>query len=229
MISEPSLVAVERGTITSAVVASIRRAIISGELPPGARLTEKQLTERLEVSRTPVREAISRLVHEGYLKGKPYQGYRVNLPTPEDIREAYEVLAGLTEMVAKLAMKHADAQEIAHLISLANEASQALARGDTANYADIGHQFRLDLAAAGHNRLLERLHAQHLDHPSLVVSYAVDDLPAVRQRATDFTAIMAALRQRDGAGVASALQDNLQKMLRDVLTERGAPLEDVTD
>lgn len=208
---------VKRDTLSGSVYASIKQAIVSGDLPPGTRLTEKYLTEQLDVSRSPVREAISRLVHEGYLKGRPYEGYRVNRPTREEIRDTYEVLMCITETAVKLALERADEPQIAELISLVDAADEALARGEAEAYSDDGREFRCRAAAFCQNRQLEKLHEQYANHPALVQPWAVDDLESVRRRASDFSALREAIKNRNGIRAGEVVTANLRKNLQEVL------------
>lgn len=210
---------VERHTLSSSAYASIKQAILSGALPPGTRLTEKYLTERLDVSRSTVREAIARLVHEGYLIGKPYEGYRVNHPTPEDVRDAYEVLIGLTQMVVKLALERADQQQHTDMLSLVDASAEALASGEIRAYSDAAWEFRLRAAEYSQNRHLSKLYEQYANHPASLRPYSIDDLESVRRRAIDFCALREAVKNRDGIRAGEVLADNLRKNLRKVLAE----------
>src|SRR5690349_4953493 len=78
----------------SAVAADlIREAILDGELPAGARLKEDELAERLDVSRTPVREALRRLEAEGLVVHEPKRGAAVRSYTPEELDDMYRLRA----------------------------------------------------------------------------------------------------------------------------------------
>ena len=88
----------------SAVAADlIREAILDGELPAGARLKEDELAERLDVSRTPVREALRRLEAEGLVVHEPKRGAAVRSYTPEELDDMYRLRALLEGYAARLA------------------------------------------------------------------------------------------------------------------------------
>ncbi len=80
-------------------VDELRRLILDGDLPPGSRLTELSMSDRLGVSRLPVREAFRRLEAEGLLQSHPRRGVRVieldatELDTVREIRTALELMA----------------------------------------------------------------------------------------------------------------------------------------
>jgi DNA-binding GntR family transcriptional regulator len=86
-------------TRRSLVVDALREAILSGELPPGAKITEMDLVARLQVSRGPIREGIRELINEGLLFSQPYTGTYVTTMDEKTIAEAY----GLRRVLEKYA------------------------------------------------------------------------------------------------------------------------------
>ncbi|MEK9992999.1 MAG: GntR family transcriptional regulator, partial [Paracoccaceae bacterium] len=90
-------------------------SILSGDLLPGDRLREIDLAKRLNVSRTPVREAMRRLEADGLITHKPRIGAEVRTLTQEEIVELYEMRIVLEAPAAKMAAKHASNSEISIL------------------------------------------------------------------------------------------------------------------
>lgn len=88
---------------TTKAVVGIREMILHGELAPGAHLLELGLVERLGVSRTPVRAALTQLAQEGLLQKLPGGGYAVRTFTQRDILEAVEVRGTIEGLAARLA------------------------------------------------------------------------------------------------------------------------------
>lgn len=86
-------------TRRSLVVDALREAILSGELPPGTKITEMDLVARLHVSRGPIREGIRELIDEGLLFSQPYTGTYVATMDEKAIGEAY----GLRRVLEKYA------------------------------------------------------------------------------------------------------------------------------
>jgi DNA-binding GntR family transcriptional regulator len=91
-----------RGVVDDLATA-IQTRIVTGEIPPGARLRQEQLAAEYKLSRTPVREALRKLQAEGTVELVPNQGAVVRGPTVRDVREGYEVRAELEGMAAALA------------------------------------------------------------------------------------------------------------------------------
>ena len=106
---------------------SLRKAILKGELEPGERLMEKQLAEKMGVSRTPIREAIRKLELEGLVIMVPRKGAEVAMITEQDIKDVLEVRAALESLAVKLACQRMDKQNINDLLSV-NDAFMGAAR-----------------------------------------------------------------------------------------------------
>ena len=85
---------------------AIRTWIVSGELPMGARLVETQLSERLGVSRAPVREAIRRLTEEGLVDAVPHVGATVRTLDGDGLVDLYNARAAVEAVAIRLAVRN---------------------------------------------------------------------------------------------------------------------------
>jgi GntR family transcriptional regulator of vanillate catabolism len=99
----PTAFAAEPATRSVSIMEDLRCAILAGEFPPGERLLEVALSERLGVSRTPIRAALQALAGEGLLVHTPNRGYYVRTFSIEEIIQAYEIRATLEGLAAKRA------------------------------------------------------------------------------------------------------------------------------
>ena len=106
---------------------TLRKAILKGELEPGERLMEKQLAEKMGVSRTPIREAIRKLELEGLVIMIPRKGAEVAMITEQDIKDVLEVRAALESLAVKLACQRMDKQSTNELLAI-NDAFIGAAR-----------------------------------------------------------------------------------------------------
>ncbi len=104
---------------------TLREAILKGELIPGERLMEKQLAERMGVSRTPIREAIRKLELEGLVLMVPRKGAEVAQITEKDIRDVLEVRATLEALAVRLACEKMDAKGMQKLTQVKEEFEKA--------------------------------------------------------------------------------------------------------
>ena len=106
-------------TSSERVVASVREMILDGRLVPGARLGEVELAESLGVSRTPVREALTRLGAEGLVELTPNRGARVATWTREEIESIFDLRSALEPRLTALAVGAATAEDVEELDDLA--------------------------------------------------------------------------------------------------------------
>ena len=93
-------------TVESAVADRIRRAILTGEMPPGTRMRQAELAERMAISITPIRTALRQLAAEGLLHIEPRRTVSVHQPTREEMNEIYEIRAWLEPNCMEKAVTH---------------------------------------------------------------------------------------------------------------------------
>lgn len=130
----------ERPTLVrDGVYEHLRRAVLDGEIPPGERLAEVELGEKLGVSRTPIREALMRLTQDGLLSAEANKGVRVRTITAAEARDTYVVREELDGLAAALAAQH-------HTPADAAQLQAALDTLNAAQSDDYREQTRLDLA-----------------------------------------------------------------------------------
>ena len=140
------------------VHAGLRDAIRDGSYQPGERIREAEVAVRLDVSRTPVREAFRRLQADGLLVLTPWRGAEVAQLDRGQVVELYAMRRVLEGTAAGLAAEHATDAEIDHLFDLLKQDKSA--RGDPGRQLEINRAFHQALYAAAHNRyLLKALNA----------------------------------------------------------------------
>lgn len=145
-------------TATDGAYEHLKRLILTGGLAPGEELREGALTESSGFGRTPVREALRRLVQEGFVEVRPRQGYRVAVVTLTSVRDLFEMRLLLEPAAAELAATRASQQDQAALHDLAHE---SYAPGDPDSYErflERNREFHVRVAkAAGNERLASTL------------------------------------------------------------------------
>lgn len=135
---------------------AIKRLILNNDLPPGSFVLQEDLAVRLGVSRTPVREALVRLEHDGLIEVRPRRGMRVLPVSIESMREIYQILTALESEAARLlAERRISGPELAPLKAAASEMDAALARDDLEAWAEADARFHAALVSAtGNDRLV---------------------------------------------------------------------------
>ena len=145
-------------TLRERIYEEIVRLIVSGELPSGVSIDEKLLTERLQVSRTPFREAIGTLAKEGLIEIKPYRGFFVRSFSRKEVSDLYELRNTLECFAVELAVPQMSDAHIAGFERILDEAVAALRRGDLETYGARDREFHETIAElSGSAPLIETL------------------------------------------------------------------------
>lgn len=173
----------------------IRDGIHTGRYQPGERIRETEVAEWLNVSRTPVREALRRLEAEGLFTFVSWRGVVVTELDRQQVSELYAMREILEGAAARLAARHISDVEIGILDMLQERTNSVGA--DPAQLAEINRQFHETIQAAGHNRYLTETLEQHRNTLALLrgTTYAVEGRPAAA--AKEHHAIVKAIRNRD--------------------------------
>ena len=127
----------------------LKKEICDGNLPPGKWLQEKELAEQLNVSRSPVREALKQLVDECLAVEYPNKGVCVREFTTKDIEEIYEVRSMLEGYAIKNSVKTLTSKNITELMELLEQLVRCYDNNDLANYISIDtrlHEYIINLS-----------------------------------------------------------------------------------
>ncbi|MEO3825811.1 GntR family transcriptional regulator [Actinomadura sp. B10D3] len=141
----------------------LREAIITGEFRPNERLVEADLAELLSVSRTPVRECLQRLVAEGLVR-RVRRGWVVHEHTPEEIREIYDVRAGLEGWAVRLGTMRATDEELKVVRSVHDEAARLDVKELRARAVELTRSFHDHILATCKNQRLLALIQQSREY-----------------------------------------------------------------
>jgi DNA-binding GntR family transcriptional regulator len=134
----------------------LRQMIVEGRIAPGAKLNERELAAGLEVSRTPLREAIRRLAAEGLVELQPHRGAVAVQLAPQDIADTFEVIAGLEGQSGELAAARISAAELADIRALHAAMAEAHARRDLPAYYRRNAEIHDRINLAARNPVLAR-------------------------------------------------------------------------
>jgi len=144
-------------SLTQVAYDSLKHRLLMGEFPLGRRLGEVALAELLEVSRTPIREALTRLHAEGLIVRLPEGGFSPTAPDLHTVRELYDVRKGL-ELTALHADDGHDTDQLEALLDDWRQLCVTTAHGDFgADFVLHDEDFHLRLAAASGNQSLTDL------------------------------------------------------------------------
>jgi GntR family transcriptional regulator, vanillate catabolism transcriptional regulator len=145
---------------TTHALLSLRDLLLSGEFPPGTRMSELPLVERLGVSRTPLRLALATLQHEGLLENLDGGGYAVREFTMDEINDAIELRGVLEGTAARFAAERGvTADQLERMRRLCAEMDPLVHRSDLDSfwrYVDCNRDFHALLLEAAASPVLER-------------------------------------------------------------------------
>lgn len=193
---------------------SIRRSILEGGLRPGDRIVEQQLAELLNVSRTPVREALLKLEREN-LVARIGRGMAVKRYSSDEVRDIYNLRAHLESFAARTAAGRITEGEIAALERIQDEMEAEpleLRRAETIrNLSRDNQRFHALVVRAARNAPLERCFAQVFQLPLLYKAYAYFDDERKRRSDRDHRQLIEQLRSRDVAAAEDHWRSHLRR------------------
>lgn len=135
---------------------ALEALILEGTFPDGERLDEHQLAERFQVSRTPLREALQRLVASGLVEQRPRRGVFVRQPGPIELIEMFEVMAELEATCAKFAARRISDEALAELHATNTLCNEAVERGEVDLYFWENERFHATIYRQSGNAFLEK-------------------------------------------------------------------------
>ena len=143
-----------RPVLHQAVALRLRQRIVEGQLTPGDKLNERELSESLKVSRTPLREAIKMLAAEGLVELLPNRGAVVAVMSAQDVADTFELIAALEGQAGELAALRITPAAMAELQALHYEMLAAFTRRDLPTYYRLNALIHSQINAAAGNRVL---------------------------------------------------------------------------
>ena len=224
------LAPVEHRTLPESVAAQLRELIVTQALPPGEKIEEKALCERLGVSRTPFREAMRVLAGEGLVVITPRRGFSVSTVTARDLEEAFPILGTLEALAAELACARIDGRRLAALRVLQDRMASAHAHGDLEEYFRLNEQVHRTIReTSGNDTLLAML--ESFSTRVRRARYMANLAPARWAAAVEeHEAMLRALEARDAPRLGRLMRAHLankHKALVAALRAAGAVAEDV--
>ncbi len=183
---------------TDRAYAEIKRRILDNAMPAGFQALEQELAEDLQMSRTPVREALIRLANEGMVEVRPRHGMRVLPISAEDTREIYEILTSLESAAAAAAaqrgVSHAQLQALEGAVA---DMDRALAEDDLQKWAEADERFHMLLVDYAGNRRLRALVNTYWDQSHRVRMATLRLRPKPTGSNRDHAAVVAAIARGD--------------------------------
>ncbi len=180
------------------------------------RLDERALGEQLGVSRTPVREAISRLEQEGIVQNIARRGAFVVRKNKEEILDIVDVWAALESMAARLATSRASDKEISLLRMNYTSFDGEHARAHIDEYSDTNIEFHQTIIRLGHSELITQMADQLFFHMRAIRASTIKDRDRVAQSVMDHTRIIEAIEERDAYHAEQLVRDHALELAKHI-------------
>ncbi len=180
------------------------------------RLDERALGEQLGVSRTPVREAISRLEQEGIVENIARRGAFVVRKSKNEILDIVDVWAALESMAARLATSRASDDEISQLRKNFTSFDGEDARAHIDEYSDTNIEFHQTIIKLGHSELITQMANQLFFHMRAIRASTIKDRDRVAQSVMDHTRIIEAIEERDAYHAEQLVRDHALELAKHI-------------
>ncbi len=200
------------------VAATLREEIFAGTLAPGSFLDEVALCERLEISRTPLREALKVLTAEGLLRHEPRRGCFVNEVTEQDLDDIFPVIALLEGRCAYEAARNATDADLVELTILHDRLNGHAKAGRITDYYATNYLIHEAIITLANNRWLAQAIADLRKILKLSRLQSLGVQGRLAQSLSEHMTVFAALKSRDSEGAEAAMRTHLTRQ-RDALRE----------
>lgn len=198
------------GALHAQVAQRLRSALIEGRIAPGAKLNERVLAEQLQVSRTPLREAIKLLAAEGLVDLLPNRGAVAVQLTEDDVRHSFELLAGLEAMSGRLAAQRASDAQRAEIRAMHYEMMACHTRADLPGYYRLNAAIHNAITDAAANPVLAGTYHQANARVQSLRFRSNQNSRKWAQALAEHGQMVDALDARDADGLAGLLVQHLQ-------------------
>lgn len=201
-------------TMSDGVTDALRAAIVDGIYLPGDRLTLKDLTERFDVSATPVRTALVNLANEGLVTTESHRGSSVTALSELEITDIFDLRARLEELAARAAVPNLSPADLTAMRDLATAMEQT---DEMSRVIALNNEFHMRLyQSCGRPYLLRLLHSSRLAVQQYMRWY-VEDTERLQEAEREHHQIVDACEAGDADGVATLIEHHVRTAIPHVV------------
>ncbi len=198
--------------------AVVRRRILDNAYPPGRQVLESELADELGISRTPVREVLVRLAHEGLVELVPRHGMRVLPVSAADMAEIYLVLTALESAAAELlASRRPSDAECKPMVDATREMTRALKADDLDAWAVADARFHQSLIDLTGNRTLKDAVQRLGDRVHRARLFTLRLRPKPVNSTREHMLLLERIRAGDAAGAVRINREHRERASRELL------------
>jgi DNA-binding GntR family transcriptional regulator len=209
---QPHLAAIDflrTRSLANVVQAEIERMIIDGELKPNERVNENALSQRLGVSRGPIREACSALAAIGLIEIIPNRGFFIRALTNDEALDLSEARAGVFGCIAMMLAERITDENLAELRALTDRMDAIVKLGDVHVYYPVNLEFHRRVAQMAGNKRLELLYQSFVRELHIQRYRALASPDVLHISNEEHRAIVVALERRDPVAALQAARGHI--------------------
>jgi DNA-binding GntR family transcriptional regulator len=193
----------EKVGLENAAYRSILKLILKNQIKPGDFILETDFSKMLGMSRTPVRQALLRLIAEGFLEKKKKKGCIIPVPTPEDARQIFEAREIIETEVVKLAVSNATKNDIEEIKQTLRKENAAISSNNKEDYWLANEEFHFRLMESSKNIYLEGYCRNIFRRSSIYILY----FDSFYSRDADSTNYRHKLSPKEHVGILEAIEN----------------------
>lgn len=208
-VAHPTIALLRSASLASAAQQEIEQLILSGQLLPGTKLTEAWLSERLGISRGPIREAFRRLEEGGLVRQEKNRGVFVREIPVEEAVEIYDLRAVMDELIGRRLAASITPEQLRQARALADQMEQAARRTDADAYHQLNLQFHDALVDFTGNRKLAAVYRKLVNELALFRRRNLNDRSVLPHSAAEHRHILKVIAAGDAELAGRAMYEHV--------------------
>ncbi len=209
----------DKNTLNQQVYRDLLEMLLGGEIAIGEQLDERTLSEKLGVSRTPLREAITRLVREGLVEHFPFRGNYVKRWNASQVRDLYLVRKTLEILAIEIVTPKLSNEDIDNINLALIEAEDALNKGNLRGFADADNRFhKIIVEKTGNQTLIDTLD-QLSTQIQMIRTLANRDENVLERTTRERPRILDALHQRNSKMAGELMAEHIEGVSKAVISQ----------
>ena len=227
----PTTLQEEKRPLKEDIFDSLVEKIISGIYKSGDWLRQEDIASQLDVSMTPVREALDLLAAAGLAERVPYRGVRVPQPSVEEIAESYAMRLLLEKSVSRAAAINREQAHVDELKRIVNQSKKLMRLDDMSASRELSGDFHFTVVDAAQNSMLTRVYKMVVNtFPDWMLYQAMFEHPealeqSIKEEYEEHLAIAEAIEARDADLAGQRAVEHLLDIGRQIVLYLGVPQE----
>ena len=209
VVPHPTIALLRSNSLASAAQQEIERMILAGEIGPGAKLTEAWLSERLGVSRGPIREAFRMLEEAGLVRQEKNRGVFVRDIPHDEAAEIYDLRAAMDELVGRRLAETITPVQLKALRAIAERMEHAVKADDRDEYHLLNLQFHDRMVEFAGNRKMAAIYRKLVKELALYRRRNLLERAVLPQSIAEHRSILKAIASGDAEQAGRAMYDHV--------------------